>query len=127
MTEKTNRSSARRWHALALAALVLAGGSLAVPQTADAAAAKQHTCNYRYTATCVLTTKVSGVIHFRVKARVPHGKSLRYAVTASGGKTLCSGRIKADDSLRMCFFSYSGTVRVAVTAPAMTSPRITAY
>lgn len=120
----TNTKTKNRWQAVALAALVMAG-SVAVPQAADAAAKKQVNCTSYQAGTCKVTTKANGVIHFRVTANAM-GKSMPFTVKTSSGRTLCSGKA-ASGQLRICSFTYSGKVTVAVTAPAWSFPSIVAY
>lgn len=113
-----------RWQALMLAALLLAGGTAAVPQLAEAATTST-TCAYSW-GTCQLKIKVGGFVHFRVKAVTAPGTKISWTVQASNGRRLCSGTMTAGSS-RMCSFKYSGTVTITAYTGIMRTASITAW
>ncbi|MFK0403092.1 hypothetical protein ACIQTT_12230 [Microbacterium sp. NPDC090225] len=106
------KKKAGRWQALALAALLLAGGSIAVPQAADAAGGSF--CNDGKRA-CQTTTMAKKSVKFRISAPLPAGSKLRFSVTSLNGAALCSGYAKVG-STRTCSFQYYGKVRIKVPA-----------
>lgn len=94
MTDTTGK---RRWQALILAGMVLVGGSVAVPQAADAApmSTRSQTCGMSSN-DCVVTIKMTKTgasarsLYFKTTGFGNHD----YALRTSSGKRLCSGRIQ---------------------------------
>ncbi|MFJ2367736.1 hypothetical protein [Microbacterium sp. NPDC087665] len=119
VTKKTHH-----WQALTLAALVLAGGTAAVPQPAEAATTST-TCAYSW-GTCQVKIKIGGFVHFRVKAVTAPGTKISWTVQASNGRRLCSGTMSPGSS-RMCSFNYSGTVTITAYTGVMRTASITAW
>lgn len=109
MSMKTKKN---RWAAIALAALVVAGGTVAVPQAASAAT---KTCGWDGYS-CTMTTSDSGSITFRAYDSWGNTYSTRYTVKTGGGRTLCSGKITVNGGSKTCSLSgHSGTVRITVS------------
>lgn len=110
MTMSTITQKKNRWQALALAALVLAGATLATPQAAEAAGGAFCDDGRQ---TCQTTTMAKKSVRFSVSASLPQSSKLRYTVTSLNGATLCSGYTKVG-SIRTCSFQYYGKVRIKV-------------
>lgn len=125
MSLKTRKTP--RWQALALAALVLAGGSIAVPQAASAAANSTTCTTVWFTGSCQVKIKAPyGVVQFRATATVPRGAKMAWNMKTASGKTLCKGTMTSG-SWRSCSFSYRGTVTVKVSTGLSSLATISAF
>lgn len=117
MSMKTKTT--RRWQAVALAALVIAG-SVAVPQAADAATARSvsKTCSSWSQPACTLTVKAKNEVWFRV-ATDSGDPRVSYTVRTAGGRLLCSGKVTTNHGNARCWFgTYTGTVKITTTKPS---------
>ncbi|MCK2030386.1 hypothetical protein [Microbacterium galbinum] len=107
MLTKTKKR-ANRWQALALAALVLAGGSIAVPQAADAATTRMD-CN-----SSLLTRCTQRITVVKKKPGIPapvlyintsfsfFGHSFRVVDQSRGNKVVCSGNLSGTGEAKRC-------------------------
>lgn len=98
MTTNTEKPKTRRWQALALAALVLAGGSIAVPQAADAATNSHQKCVNESYAVCKqrITVKKTGAYARTLYVHKGSYFNFRHefrVVDLSRGKVICSGTL----------------------------------
>lgn len=128
-TNTTTKKKTSRWQALALVALLLVGGSVAVPQAADAASTKTKSCGF-WDTRCSLTLSVSRTAHPQrvLKVSVPAGGLISARVPFvveddARGNILCRGNIELRKGTATCKFSYfPSRVRITITKPwAITS------
>lgn len=116
-TKKKNR-----WAALALAALVVAGGTVAVPQAASAAT---RTCGGD-AYSCSTTVQAKGKITIRAIDTTYRTKSKSYTVKTLGGTTMCSGKITVNGGSKACYLGgYKGKVKITVSKDWSPGMRIT--
>ena len=110
---KSNAPKTRRWQAVVLTALVLAGGSIALPQAADAAVQHQGSTPCKISAsTCSATGKLRTSIGFQYLS-LAKGKA-QYTVKTPQGRTLCSGKV-SPNKLTICRnLSYVGPVKITL-------------
>ena len=106
----THKPKVRRWQALALAALLLAGGTVALPQPADAATTKSKTCGATVTV-CKIRFAVHKVgrtelrsLYFTTNADVRlSGGGVKYVVRdLTRGTVLCKGTTSYTDQRVWC-------------------------
>lgn len=118
----TTKAKKSRWAALALAALVLAGGTVAVPQAASAAT---KTCGVD-SSICSTTVQSKYKLSIRVVDTSYRKHTQRYTVTSAGGTKMCSGTITVNGASKACYLGgYKGKVKVTVTKPWFEGSRIT--
>jgi hypothetical protein len=105
----------RRWQAMTLAALVAAGGLIAIPQMAAAAEHKTTYCRGLYDPPpCTLTVNAYSDVQFKVTSSYPRGPH-RYTVRKPGGQLLCQGTIIPNFGSKYCSFGkYRGRVKITV-------------
>lgn len=118
----TTKPRARRWQALALAALVLASGSVATPLAANAATVStvlgSTYCRGLYDPpACSLTVSVKKSVSFTVSSSYPRGEH-RYKVRA-GGRVVCSGKLVPNHGIHKCSLGAHFTGRVRITVQAI--------
>jgi hypothetical protein len=121
---KTDRTKAKksRWAALALAALVVAGGSVAVPQAASAATKTCGADGY----SCSTTVSAKSKITIRAIDTSNRTKSKSYTVKTLGGTTMCSGKITVNGGSKACYLGgYKGKVKITVSKDWSAGARIT--
>ena len=95
MLTKTKKK-ANRWQALALAALVLAGGSIAVPQAANASTIHTKDCSWDASVCKTrVTVKKTGASTRHLYIRFSTPSSGYRVVDLSRGKVLCKGQFPA--------------------------------
>ena len=107
----TTMKKKHRWATFALAALVVAGGTVAVPQAASAYT-EMNTC--RYTNTCSLMVHTTQQdVRFTIKGE---GYTVeRYTVRTPGGRLLCRGTLLTFSPKKCYFGTYKGRVKITVT------------
>lgn len=116
-TEKKNR-----WAALALAALVVAGGTVAVPQAASAATRTCGGDGY----SCSTTVQSKSRIDIRAIDTTYRTKSKSYTVKTLGGTTMCSGKITVNGGSKACYLGGNrGKVKITVAKGWSPGMRIT--
>ena len=119
MSMKTKKN---RWAGIALAALVVAGGTVAVPQAASASSSNV-TCS-NWATSCSTSVTASGSVKVRASANTPNGW-YRFTVKTSSGRTLCDRSLQLNQSYTSCSLgSYSGRVNVRVDKPWGSSMRL---
>ncbi|MFK0403093.1 hypothetical protein ACIQTT_12235 [Microbacterium sp. NPDC090225] len=127
MSMKTNKKN--RWVGLALAALFVAGGVVAMPQAASAATVTTNstTCT-SHASTCSKTkTARHGLIVFNATDPWMNKHSQRYTVKTDSGRMLCSGSITVNGGARQCLTgSHRGNVKVTISKQESRSIRISA-
>lgn len=118
----TTKAKKSRWAALALAALVMAGGTVAVPQAASAATKTCGGDSY----SCSTTVSAKSKITIRVIDTSYNKKSKSYTVKTAGGTTMCSGKITVNGGSKACYLGgYKGKVKITVSKDWFTGARIT--
>ena len=119
MSMKTKKN---RWAAIALAALVVAGGTLAVPQAASAATKTCGDDSY----SCSATVQAKSKITIRAIDTTYAKKSKSYTVKTPGGTTMCSGKITVNGGSKACYLGgYKGKVKITVAKDWFPGMRIT--
>ncbi len=109
MSMKTKKN---RWAAIVVAALAIAGGTVAVPQAASAATI---TCGWDGYG-CTLITSASGTVSFRAYDSWGTKYSSRYTVRTKSGSLICSGSLTVNGGWKTCsLFGYKGEVQIRVT------------
>lgn len=111
-----------RWQALALAALVLTGGSIAVPQAADAATAKTKT-TYCYIGTSVCKQRVAMKYKGSATRTLIISTSSNFilppynyrVVDLDRGKVLCKGKTSNFSAAKCRISDRSTTLSIEVT------------
>jgi hypothetical protein len=123
MSMKTKKN---RLAALALAALVVAGGTVAVPQAANAAVSYK-TCGYDgYSCSTTVTAKQS-TVSFRVMGSHMATSSQRFTMSTASGNVFCSGTITVNGAGKTCsLFGYKGKVKITVSKSWATGAQIKA-
>lgn len=112
MSMKTNRKT--RWAGLALGALLVAGGVVAVPQAASAYTQTAACAKYFSMDQCAMYVNAKKEVAFRVDVDSNRG-SHRYTVRTPGGRLLCKGDIAPNRGTVNCWFgSYTGRVKITV-------------
>lgn len=100
-----------RFAALALAALVVAGGAVAAPQAASAATRTCASDGH----SCTMSTNASGSVSFRAIDSWGAKYGSRYTVKTAAGTPLCSGALTINGGWKTCsLFGYKGTVKITV-------------
>lgn len=100
----TTKAKKSRWAALALAALVVAGGTVAVPQAADAATLTSTCSKWFSQSDCSIWVNAKNDVRFK-----------RYTVRAPSGRLLCKGNIMPNQGTANCWMgTYSGRTKITV-------------
>lgn len=111
MSMKTKKN---RWAAIALAALVVAGGTVAAPQAASAYTQTATCAKWFSTDQCATYVNAKKSVKFRLSTDSNQG-SHRYTVRTPGGRLLCKGDIAPNAGSRSCWFgTYTGRVKITV-------------
>lgn len=115
----TEKPKTRRWQALALAGLVLAGGSIAIPQAADAATNSHQKCVNESYAVCKqrITVKKTGAsartLYVHKSSYLNSSHKFR-VVDLSRGKVICSGTLVNWDRKRCSVPNRSAVLSIEV-------------
>ncbi|MBQ3358395.1 MAG: hypothetical protein IJG47_05785 [Microbacterium sp.] len=116
------KTKKNRWAAIALAALVVAGGTVAAPQAASAATKTCGGDGY----SCSTTVQAKSKITIRAIDTSYAKKSKSYTVKTLGGTTMCSGKIVVNGGGKACHLGgYKGKVKITVSKDWFPGMRIT--
>jgi hypothetical protein len=108
------KNKKNRWAALALTALVIAGGSVAMPQAASAATLTSTCSKWASSSDCSIWVKASNDVRFKLTTDSNHGAH-RYTVRAPSGRLLCNGTIAPNQGTVKCWLgSYTGRTKITV-------------
>lgn len=120
----TNTKNAQRWQGFALAALVLAAGTITGPQAAQATTVKSTSTECRAVGdSCTPTVNARNDVHFRLKSH--WSGTSNYTVKTWGGRLLCKGSMSLNYGNRECWFgTYSGPVKITVSKGHLSFIRI---
>lgn len=104
----------RRWQALAIAALIVSSGVVAVPQSASAGDTTTYCRGLYDPPPC--TTTVDSYSNVRIIMKSVHSLGQhRYTVRQPGGKLLRRGTIVPNRNAVFCYFGkYRGRVKVSI-------------
>lgn len=112
MSMKTDKKN--RWAALALAALVVAGGVVAAPQAASASTQTSTCAKWSSTDQCAMYVNAKHDVRFKLTTDRNDGAH-RYTVRTPGGRLLCKGSIAPNAGSVNCWFgTYTGRVKITV-------------
>lgn len=120
----TNTKNTHRWQGLALAALVLAAGTISAPQTAHATTVHSTSTECRAVGgSCTLTVNARNDVHFRLESH--WSGTSNYTVKTAGGRLLCRGSMSLNYGNRGCWFgTYTGRVKITVSKGHLSFIRI---